>query len=236
MQKVQNFIFTKLHLWQVCHEINKISFHLLFAHILGCWLPAAMSTTSSCHTAARRFSEKQQNTESCYSVPPKITTAKFGASKQQGNMPTFWFPRMYQLARTWSLRKNSFIGRMKRKKITSSSSLPSLRVGGIPGCLAVNNSIKLWVAWSLYKHTKGSSYDSQCMDSKGTICYHWGIQNTNNALKTKSPNSFPLKITWIQTFFRVSFTVIILIHNGVNFQLKYMVLWIMPMYLTEYVI
>lgn len=161
MEKVENFIFTKLHLWQVCNEINMISFNLLLIYILCCWLPAAMSTTSSCHTAARRLSEKQNNMESCYSMPPKITTAKFGTSKQQGNMITFWFPRMYQLAGIWSLRKNSFIGRMK-KKITSSSSLPSLRVGGIPGCLAVNNSIKLWVAWSLYKHIKGSNYDSQC--------------------------------------------------------------------------
>lgn len=162
VEKVENFIFTKLNLWQVCHQINMISFNLLFIYILCCWLPAAMSTTSSCHTAAR-LSKKQNNMECCYSMPPKIIKAKFGTSKQQRNMITFWFPRMYQLAGTWTLRKNSFIGRMKKKKkITSSSSLPSLRVGGIPGCLAVNNSIKLCVAWSLYKHTKGSNYDSQC--------------------------------------------------------------------------
>lgn len=115
MENIENFIFTKLYLWQVCHEINKISFNLLFIHILCCWLPAAVSTTSSCHTAAR-LSEKQNNMESSYSMPSKITTAKSGTSKQQGNMITFWFPRMYQLAGTWSLRKNYFIGRMKKKK------------------------------------------------------------------------------------------------------------------------
>lgn len=115
VENIENFIFTKLYLWQVCHEINKISFNLLFIHILCCWLPAAVSTTSSCHTAAR-LSEKQNNMESSYSMPSKITTAKSGTSKQQGNMITFWFPRMYQLAGTWSLRKNYFIGRMKKKK------------------------------------------------------------------------------------------------------------------------
>ena len=115
VEKVENFTFTKLNLWQVCHQINMISFNLLFIYILCCWLPAAMSTTISCHTAAR-LSKKQNNMESCYSMPPKIIIAKFGTSKQQRNMITFWFPRMYQLAGTWTLRKNSFIGRMKKKK------------------------------------------------------------------------------------------------------------------------
>lgn len=67
---------------------------------------------------------------------------------------------------------------MKRITITSSSSLPSLKVGGIPGCLAAKSSIKLCVAWSLYKH-KRWWYDAMQWTPYHLLC---GTQSMNSSL------------------------------------------------------
>lgn len=80
-------------------------------------------------------------------------------------------PRKYQLDGAWSLKKIFFNRHNEEIIITSSSSLPSRKVGGIPGCLATNNSIKLWVAWSLYKHTKAVIMTVDAVDSKERTYY-----------------------------------------------------------------
>lgn len=122
---------------------------------------------STCHIAVSRSSEKQKSMESQYSLPPKVTSLEhqravwnIKGARKHGYLH---MSQDLSLGGACSLKKTS-IDWMKKVIITSSSSLPSLRVGGIPGCLAINSSIKLWVAWSLYKHTKGNSYDSQCSE------------------------------------------------------------------------
>lgn len=138
------------------------SFKLLFIYILCCWIAKSYIYNEHLSYSCKQIIGKTRVWSHSILCHPK-SPEQFGTSKVQENMVTFICPRTYHLGGACSLKKTS-IDWMKKVIITSSSSLPSLRVGGIPGCLAINSSIKLWVAWSLYKHTKGNSYDSQCSE------------------------------------------------------------------------
>lgn len=123
---------------------------------------------------------------------------------------------------------------MKRITITSSSSLPSLKVGGIPWCLAANSSIKLCVAWSLYKHIKGEA-TMQCSGYHSIYCrahwawiwsFYWQILFFWKCLSASPPSAPPQRKVNSKK---------VLNHNDMNFlQLKKYFPAVMAMYWAEY--